>query len=106
MSCTTNAVLRFVVPANGFANPVLQATGLVKLAASHPTPIEIDATACRSCDWQTLIRGAEIRNLALDQVDVAVAKDRHFALRLVKEGDVVTELQFRLKAKGLVVVFR
>lgn len=106
VSCTTNAVLRFVVPANGFANPVLQATGLVKLAASSPTPIEIDATACRSCDWQTLIRGAEIRNLDLDQVNVAVAEDRHFALRLVNEGDMVTELQFRLKSKGLVVVFR
>ena len=103
-----NPTVSFVVPQAGFSHEaVISATGDILLGKTRPTPITIDATACKSCEWQTLLAGVEIKNLALDQVSVSVAQGRRYDLRLVKDAeDKVTKLQFRLKAEGLVLLLR
>ena len=105
IACTTNAVFKFVIPKRGFDSVAVETTGTIALNAS--TPIEIDASECRTAEWQTLLAGEEITNLSLDQVSVSVAEGRKGDLRLVKnDGEKVTALQFRLKGAGLMLLFK
>ena len=105
IACTTNAVFKFVIPKRGFDSVAVETTGTIALDAS--TPIEIDASECRTAEWQTLLAGEEITNLSLDQVSVSVAEGRKGDLRLVKnDGEKVTALQFRLKGAGLMLLFK
>lgn len=116
IACTTNAVVKFVVPANGFANgfedAVVDVAGDIDLSSADgwPTPVEIDATTCASSAWQTLMRaGGAISNLVESQISVSVADGRNYELRLVKdEEEKVTALQFRVFAapRGTVIIYR
>ena len=118
VSCTTNAVLKFTLPENGFANAVVETTGNLSLCstAGWPTPITIDATACKSSAWQTLFKaGGEIKNLTDDTLAAMVTvtgtyKDRESEFKLVKdeESDKVKELKFRVRnmSSGTVIIYR
>ena len=103
-----NPTLSFIVPKKGFRHDaVISTTGRIRLGSTRPTPIAIDATACTTGAWQTLLAAGEITNLTLDQVQVSDPEGRNHDLRLLKDSeDKVTALQFRLKAKGLVVLVK
>ena len=110
LTCTTNAVIRFVVPEKGFAQErVVAAANDIALAEGIPTPIEIDATACKSEEWQTLLAAeGEIKNLTLDQVKVSDGyKGAKVVTRLVTDADgKVKALQCRTKRSGIVIILK
>lgn len=113
--CTTNAVIKFVVPESGFANgfddgSLITVANDITMASESPTPISIDATDCTSSGWQTLLRSTdgEINNLTTDQISVTAS--RGYELKLEKgEGDKVTALKFRLTSsasRGIIIIYR
>ena len=113
--CTTNAVIKFVVPESGFANgfddgSLITVANDITMASESPTPISIDATDCTSSGWQTLFRSTdgEINNLTTDQISVTAS--RGYELKLEKgEGDKVTALKFRLTSsasRGIIIIYR
>lgn len=113
--CTTNAVIKIVVPESGFANgfddgSLITVANDITMASEAPTPISIDATDCTSSGWQTLLRSTdgEINNLTTDQISVTAS--RGYELKLEKgEGDKVTALKFRLTSsasRGIIIIYR
>lgn len=116
IACTTNAVVKFVVPANGFANgfedAVVDVAGDIDLSSADgwPTPVEIDATTCASSAWQTLMRaGGAISNLDESQVSVSVASGKNYELNLEKDGDQTKSLKLRIFSaapRGTVIIYR
>lgn len=117
LACTTNAVVKFVVPEGGFVNgcdddSVVNVSGNIVLSSVDvwPTPIEIDATACTSGSWQTLMQaGGAISNLDESQVSVSVASGKNYELNLVKDGDQTKSLKLRIFSaapRGTVIIYR
>ena len=117
IACTTNAVVKFVVPEGGFVNgcdddSVVNVSGDIVLSSvdGWPTPIEIDATACTSGSWQTLMQaGGAISNLDKSQVSVSVASGKNYELNLEKDGDLTKALKFRIFSaapRGTVILYR
>jgi hypothetical protein len=120
-TCRTNATVKFIFPERGFASTVvIAATNKVNLTETMP-PIQIDATACKSCAWTSLLKAPKgISNLTDDNLSSWVTLietdghktpgDRSFALRLVTETfggtPVVTALQFRVGGGGLCLIVR
>lgn len=117
IACTTNAVVKFVVPEGGFVNgcddgSVVNVSGDIVLSSvdGWPTPIEIDATACTSGSWQTLMQaGGAISNLVESQVSVSVASGKNYKLNLEKDGDLTKALKLRIFSaapRGTVILYR
>lgn len=102
LTCTTNAVIRFVIPEKGFDEErVVAATNKITLAKIVPTPIEIDATACRSGEWQTLLAAEKgIENLSREQIEVLTAPGRYCKIRITEN-----ELKCHV-TQGMVLIFR
>lgn len=99
--CTTNAVFKFTVPENGFADAVVETTGDIGLSAEKPTPITIDMSACQTTAWQTLLKaGTGIRNLTSEQIEILPPPGRRCSIRV--SGN---ELKCHI-AQGLTLIIR
>ncbi len=117
LTCCTNATVKFVIPDGGFSNAtVIHVNGAAALAEDMP-PIYIDATACKSCPWVTLLEAnGGITNLTEDNLAsrvVLVEEDGHktlgdrpYNIKLITSGEVVTALKFRVAQSGLAILVR
>ncbi len=121
LNCLTNAVVKFVVPENGFENAdIVSATNKIHLAAGMP-PITVDATECKNCAWVSLLAAEKgITNLTEENLAsrvVLVEKDGHltkgdrpYEFKLVTdssgESPIVTALKFRVGSMGLAIIIR